>query len=294
MIDGRGGGAAPRIALFGHPLGHSRSRELFDALAEAGGPRVEYEPVPVPPEALAAAVERLRGGAWDGANVTIPHKIAVTELVDRLDPEAERAGAANVLYSDPSGALAGANTDGVGFVGGLVEVGPRAFDSASLAGRWALVLGGGGAARGVCDALRGIGARMALVTRDPALRRGWQPGLVDELVPWSDRPRLREAVRRSWLVVQATPVGSAPDEHDCPDVPYDALGPDHVVVDLVYNPWRTRFLEKAGERGCRTLNGWPMLVRQAAAALDLWIAPGSGERLIEAAARLESRSPAGG
>ena len=134
---------------------------------------------------------------------------------------------------------------------------------------------------------------MTLVTRDPDRRRGWQPGLVDELIPWSDRARLRKVVRGAWLVVQATPVGTAPAEGECPDLPYEALGPDHVAVDLIYNPWRTRFLERSAASGARTLNGWPMLVRQAAAALDLWIGPGSGQRLVAAAGRLETRSPTG-
>jgi shikimate dehydrogenase len=291
VTEGRAGAAAARIALFGHPLGHSRSRELFAALTDAGGPRIDYEPVSVPPEQLAQAVDRLRQGTWHGANVTIPHKQAVTGLVDRLQPEAARAGAANVLYRDASGGLVGANTDGPGFVAGLVEVGPRAFDAAALAGRWATLLGGGGAARGVCAALREIGARIVLVTRDPGRRRPWQPDLVDELVAWDDRPRLSESLRRSWLIVQATPVGMAPAAETCPDLPYDLVGPDHVAVDLIYNPWRTRFLERAAEAGARTLNGWPMLVRQAAAALDLWLGSGVGDTLLAAARRVETRSP---
>ena len=65
-----------KIALFGHPVGHSRSKDLFDALAAAGGPRVEYRAVDVPPERFGEALARLRDGEWDGANVTVPHKRA--------------------------------------------------------------------------------------------------------------------------------------------------------------------------------------------------------------------------
>jgi shikimate dehydrogenase len=73
----------------------------------------------------------------------------------------------------------------------------------------------------------------------------------------------------------------------------EAFRPEQVVVDLVYNPWQTRFLERARAAGALGVNGWPMLVRQAAAAADLWLGPGTGERLVAAARTVEDRDPAG-
>lgn len=315
-MSGEDAGPAPRIALFGHPLGHSRSAELFGALARAGGPSVVYEPVSVREGQLEEALEQLRAGRWLGANVTIPHKRSVVAGVDRLEPAAQRAGAVNVLYREADGALVGANTDGIGFLAGLGELdlrergegngsgalsgaplddAPRRFDAATLAGRRVVVLGAGGAARGVCAALRQIGARIALVTRDPGDRAAeWVPELADEALAWDDAGGLSAALSRSALVVQATPVGMAPDDGAAPEIPYGALGPDHVAVDLIYNPWRTRFLERAAATGARTLNGWPMLVQQAAAAAEIWLGEEAGRRLAEAAHRVESRDPRAG
>ena len=153
-----------RIALFGHPVGHSRSKDLFDALAAAGGPRVEYEPVDVPPERFGEALARLRDGEWDGANVTVPHKRAAAAAADLLEPFAARCGAVNVLARRGGGALVGANTDGLGFLdalslfdvpatrelaGGAATAGRDAASRAAAggaAGKRALVLGAGGAA----------------------------------------------------------------------------------------------------------------------------------------------------
>jgi shikimate dehydrogenase len=281
------------VALFGHPLEHSRSQELFGALPRAGGPDVRYEPVEVPPGQLEEVLRRLRRGEWQGANVTIPHKQAVLAGVDRLDGSAERAGAANVLHWDASGALVAANTDGVGFLRGL-EALPGWRDRTTT---WqdcrVLVLGGGGAARGVCAALCEAGARVILVTRAPEARASWRPALADAVIGWEDAGALREATDEASLVVQATPVGMSPHDEGCPDVPFDRLGAGHVAVDLIYNPWRTRFLQRAAQAGARTLNGWPMLVRQAAAALELWAGPGLAERVAAAGAEIERRDPAG-
>jgi shikimate dehydrogenase len=282
------------VALLGHPIGHSRSKELFDALAGAGGPEVRYEPVDVPPERLEEVLADLRRGRWHGANVTIPHKTAVVSLADGLDASAAAAGAANVLQREAAGALVAVNTDGIGFLRGLERLPAWADRTVAWTGRRVVVLGGGGAARGVCAALREAGAAVTLVTRAPAERSSWRPGLAGEVLGWDDAPGLAQAIEASSLIVQATPLGMSPHEEGCAEIPFERLGAGHTVVDLVYNPWRTRFLERAAAAGARTLNGWPMLVRQAAAALDLWAGAGAGDKLVAVAQRVEQRDPVAG
>ena len=300
-----------KIALFGHPVGHSRSKDLFDALAAAGGPRVEYEPVDVPPERFGEALARLRDGEWDGANVTVPHKRAAAAAADLLEPFAARCGAANVLARRGGGALVGANTDGLGFLDALSLLdapAPRALAGGAAASRGlagsaaasrglaggaaanrALVLGAGGAAAAVVAALVETGHAVALATRDPQRARRDVP-LAAEALAWDD-PRLPAVAGAAGLVVQATPLGTAPRVDEAP--PFDPawFAPGARAVDLIYNPWETRWLRLARARGVAALNGWPMLVRQAARSLAFWGLGEAAEALVEASTTLEPRDP---
>ena len=296
-----------RIALFGHPLGHSRSKDLFDALAAAGGPRVEYEPVDVAPERFGEALARLRDGAWDGANVTAPHKRAAAAAADLLEPFAARCGAVNVLARRGVGALVGANTDGLGFLdalslfdvpatrelaGGAATAGRDAASRAAAggaAGKRALVLGAGGAAVAVVAALVETGREVALATRDPERARRDVP-LAAEALAWDD-PRLPAVAGAAGLVVQATALGTAPRVGEAP--PFDPawFAPGARAVDLIYNPWETRWLRLARARGVAALNGWPMLVGQAARSLAFWGLGEAAEALVEASTTVEPRDP---
>ncbi len=270
------------IALFGHPLGHSRSRELFDALAAAGGPQVRYTPVDVPPEAFADALARLRGGEWDGAAVTIPHKEAASQAVEEADALTRHARAANVLLRREGGLLRAANTDGPGFLD-------------ALAGRHeprrAVVFGAGGAARAVALALAGAGAEVHLVARDPRAAQQRFAGDAPRVIGWGN-PHVTDLLRVADLVVQGTSLGTWPHLNDVPPVPWDALRHDAFAVDLVYNPWETRFLAHVRQLGLAGMNGWGMLVCQAARALDLWHGPDHGPALVAAARTVEPRDPA--
>ena len=280
-----------KIALFGHPVGHSRSKDLFDALAAAGGPRVEYRAVDVPPERFGEALARLRDGEWDGANVTVPHKRAAAAAADLLEPFAARCGAVNVLARRGGGALVGANTDGLGFLDALSLLdapAPRALAGGAAAHR-ALVLGAGGAAAAVVAALVETGHAVALATRDPERARRDVP-LAAEALAWDD-PRLPAVAGAAGLVVQATPLGTAPRVDEAP--PFDPawFAPGARAVDLIYNPWETRWLRLARARGVAALNGWPMLVRQAARSLAFWGLGEAAEALVEASTTLEPRDP---
>ena len=104
----------PRAVLFGHPVHHSRSPELFEALAAAGGPVIDFALQDVPLGQLPAALDRLRAGEWDCAGVTIPYKTDVSAACEALHPSARAAGAVNAILRRPDGSLLGANTDGEG------------------------------------------------------------------------------------------------------------------------------------------------------------------------------------
>lgn len=277
-----------RLALFGHPVGHSRSAQLFAALADHGAP-VEYTLCDVPPAGLAGQIEALRAGRWDGINVTVPHKEEVAKACDRLDRLAEAAGAVNVVRREPDGTLSGFNTDGLGLVDALSTHLPDALTQLERGGS-ALLLGDGGAARGVAAALRSLGAQIGVVGRDrqrTAARFG--AALADQIWSWGE-PAVVGAAHAAALVVQATTLGMR--EHDpLPPLPVTALRHGGAVVELIYNPWATAWLSAARARGVRGLNGWPMLVHQAARALTIWGASGAGSALIAASGGLEPRDP---
>lgn len=275
-----------RAVLFGHPVKHSRSPELFAALRAAGGPHVDFQLQDVPPPQLGEALGRLRAGRWDAAGITIPYKARAAEIADRLTDIGAMAGTINAVASR-RGELVGTNTDGPGFLRALDAFAP----GLPLHNLPVLMLGAGGAARGVAAALKQRGAHITVVSRSPRARQEALSPLCDQIIGWSE-PELRAAARRCVLVVQATPVGMSPDVGARLPLPEALLGPRHLAVDLIYTPWETAFLADARAAGARALNGWPMLVHQAAEALDFWLSPSAGDQLAEAVQAIEPRDPA--
>lgn len=285
MTDG-----ASRVVLLAHPAGHSISPAMQNAAFEALGLNVEYRALDVPPDALAAAVERLRDAPYLGANVSVPHKQAVALLVDELTPEARAIGAVNtVVRSGPR--LLGHNTDGHGFLRALSEL-----DSVPRPGERCVVLGAGGAARAVVWALAGAGARVGVFARNPertgklvgSLARALEqarldPGLVRAL------PDAVSALGEARLLVNGTSVGMSggPDETGLPlllPADLERLRDDAAVVDLVYRPAETPLLRAAAARGLKRQNGLPMLIWQGALALEAWTGQAAPVRRMRAAA----------
>ncbi len=243
-----------RFAVVGDPVAHSKS-PLMHAAAyrQLGMPHV-YEAVRVDAAGLPAAVQALRDGAWDGLNVTVPHKQRVLALVDEVDPSAAAAGAANTLVRSPAGRVVAHNTDAPALAAELEALAAPA----SLRGAQALVLGSGGASRAAVAALERLGAAPVLV-RARALGN-WAASAAEE--------------SRTMAVVQATSAGMTgadPGEVAAAAVAWDALPAGAVALDVVYAPPETPFLRSARERGLRCDNGLGMLARQGALAFSLWL-----------------------
>jgi shikimate dehydrogenase len=260
--------AQPLLAgLIGDPVAHSRSPALHNAAFSQLGLRARYELWPTPAADLAARVESLRAPHILGANVTLPHKIAVLDLLDRLDPAVEVIGAANTIIREADGSLTGANTDAPAFLASLREEG--GYDPA---GQSVVILGASGAARAAAVALIGAGvARLAVANRTRAraeellgdlLAADADPQLF-ALAP--DDARLPELLAESSLIVNATSLGWHGDESPLAAalIPRGAL-----VFDMVYRP--TQLLRDAATRGARALDGAGMLARQAALAFERW------------------------
>lgn len=278
-------GATALVAVLGDPVRHSLSPAMHNAALRELGLDWVYLALPTPAARLRGVLEALEAIDCRGLNITLPHKQAVAHLVAERSPLADQVGAVNTLARRTAGGWLGTNTDVEGFLAPLRGEAPP---------HRALVLGCGGSARAVVAALASLGVeRIGVAARRADARRAlvasclsWAPGL--EPVAWppetTPEPQGAEttALLSSWLeaadlVVNTTPVGmaSAKDPATALRSPLEAealarLRPGTTVYDLIYTPRPTALLRQAAARGCHTLDGLEMLVRQGAAALRLW------------------------
>jgi shikimate dehydrogenase len=245
------------FGIIGHPLGHTLSPLLHNWGFARLGIEAEYQAWPTPPEDLAAFMARFRATPLEGASVTLPHKTAVMDYVDSVTDLGLAVGAVNTLLWR-GGALVGENTDVEGFCRPLVtrDVAPAS----------ALVLGAGGAARAAVVGLSRLGvARVGVTGRTAAKAEVLAKALSVECIPWD-----RRADFPAGLLVNATPMGMAGRFQAVSPWPREALGPGTAVFDLVYNPFRTRFVEDAEAAGCLVVPGVEMFLYQAIEQFRLW------------------------
>lgn len=188
-----------------------------------------------------------------GLNVTIPYKEQVLSLLDDIDDEAGRIGAVNVIRVK-DGKLKGFNTDSAAFYETLQHWMPQ------LNGQKALILGTGGSSKAVQVALTKLSIPFNNVSRNVRLAP-----LTYDILKGDDK--LLEEHR---LIINTTPLGMSPDTSLFPEIPYDKLTGNHMVYDLIYNPARTQFLQKAEMRGCSIKNGLEMLHLQAEKSWQIW------------------------
>lgn len=248
----------PLYGLIGFPLGHSFSAEFFAQKFSREGIDASYRNFEL--EDIGQLMELLAEyPTLQGLNVTIPYKQQVIPYLTAISPEAKAIGAVNAIRisHDEEGnvtSLDGHNTDAPAFARTLAPLLPLEPVSA-------LVLGTGGASKAVIAALGWLGIRATSVSRTPA------PGRLTyaDLTP--------EVIASNRLIVNCTPLGMSPHVEECPTLPYDAIGPDHVCYDLIYNPAETLFLQRCAAQGARIKNGLDMLHLQALLAWEIWNQP---------------------
>ncbi len=256
-------------ALFGHPVGHSLSPALHNAAFEALGLPFVYVAHDVEPGQVPEAIHAARTLGYRGLSVTIPHKVAALACVDEVDATARGIGCINTIVNE-NGRLLGTNSDGLGALNALRQAG------ADPTGKRVLVLGTGGAARAIAMTLafEARPAEMLLLGVVPdELQR-----LVRDVAEHTganvsgrnlDDAALAEALPRSELLLQCTPVGLHPNV-DRSLVPPHLLRTGLVVFDAVYNPRRTRLLDDAAAAGARVVEGMEMFLGQALLQFELW------------------------
>jgi shikimate dehydrogenase len=235
--------------LIGFPLAHSFSPAYFKKKFAEQGIDAVYEPFPLSSieefTALLASYPSL-----EGLNVTIPYKEAIIPYLDELDSVAAEIGAVNCIVLR-NGRKKGYNTDVTGFEKSLNPLLQPQHTQA-------LILGTGGSSKAVAYVLEQLGIKYQSVSRNK------QDSHVtyEELTP--------EIISQHKLIINTTPLGMYPNIDGAAEIPYEAIGPQHLLFDLIYNPEETKFLLQGKEQGAVIKNGFEMLQLQAEAAWDVW------------------------
>ena len=273
-------GATVVAAVIGSPVRHSLSPALHNAAFAAAGVNWVYAAFDVAAGQAGQALAAMRNLGLGGLSVTMPHKHDVAQLVDALDPAAAALASVNTVVRAGDGTLVGYSTDGAGFVASLAESGVQVQQ------KRVVVLGAGGAARAVVDALARAGAgEVAVVNRTAAAA-----AMAASLAGSVGRVGGEADVALADVVVNATSVGMGTAE--IPVNP-ELLSAGQVVADLVYHPLETALLAGARARGCVVVDGLGMLVHQAALQQQLWLGVLPDTSVMRAAAvrELASRAP---
>jgi shikimate dehydrogenase len=241
------------FGLIGYPLSHSFSPDYFaHKFSKEGIEDAIYRLFPI--ENIDKLSELLSvENSLVGLNVTIPYKQQIIPFLNEIDETAHFIGAVNTICIERTTLgikLKGYNTDVIGVRESLK--GQRHHKSA-------LILGNGGATKAVIYTLNQLGIKHIIVSRTP---KGKDQISYDQLTEGT--------IQQNTLIINTTPLGMSPHTSECPPIPYQAIGHDHFIFDLIYNPDVTLFMEKAQLQGAQILNGKLMLYSQAEASWQLW------------------------
>jgi shikimate dehydrogenase len=251
-----------RYAVIGSPVSHSQSPKIHAQFAAQTGQALSYEAIEIAPEALAAELQRLHDDGYRGLNVTLPHKLAAMKLCESVSERAQLAGAVNTLIRSDGG-WRGDNTDGAGLIADLQH-----NLKIAIAGKRVLVLGAGGAARGILKPLlEQRPAELVVSNRNP-----WKPEELAEQFKGQGnlRPCTHLALKGDLfdVIINATSAG-----HDgrAPRLPGQLLAEGGVCYDLSYGKAFLPFADWArAQRATLVADGLGMLVEQAAVSFELW------------------------
>lgn len=250
-------------AVIGDPIAQSMSPAVHDAWFVENELDASYIPVHVTAQGLQEAVASLKNLGCSGWNVTVPHKSAIIPFLDQLEPSAKLMDAVNTVHVLPDGSLVGSNTDGQGFVRALEEsYGMQCKESKVL------MIGAGGAARGIAYALQGAGyGPISFTNRTVEKAEQLAAGITNSAV--LSIMEAESSLAEFGLIVQTTTVGMNFAQPGMPLDPKNVVE-GTVVADIIYNPLETEFLAEARKKGAQTMNGVGMFAHQGALAFETW------------------------
>ncbi|MBC8420402.1 MAG: shikimate dehydrogenase [Desulfobacterales bacterium] len=241
-------------AVIGNPVRHSLSPALHNAAFSATGLNAVY--LAFEAEEIEGCVKGIKAFSIKGASVTIPFKTAVVPYLNEMDPLASRIGSANTIVNE-NGRLKGYNTDALGALKALEE-------KIRLPGMTCIIIGAGGAARAIGFILKENGVAISIANRSRKRGERLALSLGCEFIPLDE---IKGA--KGDILIQTTPVGMYPHVDQCP-VPEQMLKEGMVVMDIIYNPDKTKLLKAAKARGCTTISGVDMFIHQGAEQFRLW------------------------
>ncbi|HIB76201.1 MAG TPA: shikimate dehydrogenase [Flavobacteriales bacterium] len=247
------------LGLIGHPVSHSKSPALFaDKFIKAGRNELKYSTFDLK-DISGFPLLCSENPELVALNVTIPHKETIIPFLEGLSDDAKEIGAVNTLMKI-EGKWFGYNTDSWGF---------RRSIQPFLKGRHerALIFGTGGAAKAVGHALNDLGINYYFVSRSSEKKTGFE-----RIVSYSELTS--ESLKHYLLLINCTPVGMHPNVEEIVDIPWEGIGEEHLMIDLVYNPEITSFIREARKHGAVAMNGSDMLRLQAEKSWDIWIENG--------------------
>ncbi len=242
------------FGLIGNPVAHSLSPVMHNQAFAAAGCNAVYLAFRVTEPG--AAINSIKALNFKGLSVTLPHKVAVMQYLDEIDETGARIGAVNTIVNN-NGKLTGYNTDCSGAMEALRT-------RTSIEGKSVAIIGAGGAARAIGFGLKSAGGRLTILNRTRSTGEHLAADLQADFLPLDECQPDRYDV-----LINTTPVGMHPDT-DATPIAKKKLSKEMVVMDIVYNPLKTRFLKEAAARGCRTINGVDMFVFQGAHQFELW------------------------
>ncbi|MFD2759486.1 shikimate dehydrogenase [Lentibacillus juripiscarius] len=257
-----------KLGLIGYPIQHSLSPWIHNRFLEKAGTDGQYSLFEISPEdSFEKKLEHLKTSEINGLNVTVPYKQQIIPYLDELDWKAEMTGAVNTVVSN-NGKWIGYNTDGTGYVRGLKEKYPSVFRDTS---NRILILGAGGAARGIYQALAAEGfSRIDIANRTPssaeAIAQSGNGGVQTAVLGLHEAG---ESLGHYSLIVQTTAVGMKPNAEE-QIISLEHLDADSIVSDIIYQPLTTSLLQEARRRGASIHYGHTMLLYQAQYAFQLW------------------------
>jgi shikimate dehydrogenase len=250
-----------RYAIIGNPVAHSKSPEIHAAFAAQTGIDLRYDRLPAPPDGFRATVDEFRAHGGRGANVTLPFKLDAFAYATEKSTRARDAGAVNTLTFDAARVF-GDNTDGVGLVKDM-----RDNLKCALAGKRVLIVGAGGAARGVIGPLLAEGPAVVAVANRTFLKaeeivQRYRPVGNITVIALADLPK-----HQFDIVINAT---AASLENDLPIIPRSAFAEGSLAYDMMYGKGLTPFLALGRQAGASVADGLGMLVEQAAESFLIW------------------------
>ncbi|MDZ5712295.1 shikimate dehydrogenase [Jeotgalibacillus haloalkalitolerans] len=253
-----------KLAVIGHPIRHSKSPFMHNNWLKESGIEGHYEAIEVSPEQLKDQVERFKELGYKGFNVTIPHKETIIPFLDEIDPAAKLLGAVNTVVIE-DGKCTGYNTDGRGFLMSLLTK----RSESDIHHAQILVLGAGGAAKGIIGALKAFGAERISIANRTSAKAATLAEQQQVSGEGLDLKSAEKQLHRFDIVINTTSVGMVPDVLQMP-VDTSLMKKGALAADIIYNPLSTQFLKTAESAGAESLNGIGMFVWQGALAFEKW------------------------